>query len=104
MTPGCTSATATITQWTRSTPHDRGDPAVSAALRSRPSQAFGFAVPISVLGGLIGLGGAEFRLPVLAGALHYTARRSQACGSSLRKSPIAYVGSVTIRADIARDI
>jgi len=34
------------------------------------------AVPIAVLGGLIGLGGAEFRLPVLVGPLGYPARRA----------------------------
>jgi uncharacterized membrane protein YfcA len=33
-------------------------------------------VPIAILGGLIGLGGAEFRLPLLAGPLGYTARRA----------------------------
>ncbi|MCS7070621.1 MAG: hypothetical protein NZM00_03890, partial [Anaerolinea sp.] len=38
--------------------------------------AFVFAVPIAALGGLIGLGGAEFRLPVLAGPLRYTARQA----------------------------
>jgi hypothetical protein len=48
---------------------------------SRPNRvhigkAFGYAVPIAVLGGLIGLGGAEFRLPVLAGPLGYSARRA----------------------------
>lgn len=39
---------------------------------------FGFsvAVPIGLVGGLIGLGGAEFRLPVLAGPLGYSARRA----------------------------
>ena len=42
----------------------------------RPLPAFGFAVPIAALGGLIGLGGAEFRLPVLAGPLGYPARRA----------------------------
>lgn len=36
--------------------------------------AFLSAVPIALLGGLIGLGGAEFRLPVLAGPLGYAAR------------------------------
>jgi len=35
---------------------------------------FGLAVPIAMLGGLIGLGGAEFRLPVLAGPLGYSTR------------------------------
>lgn len=39
-----------------------------------PVPAFSFAVPIAVLGGLIGLGGAEFRLPVLVGPLRYAAR------------------------------
>lgn len=38
--------------------------------------AFLYAVPISILGGLIGLGGAEFRLPVLAGPLGYPPRRA----------------------------
>jgi uncharacterized membrane protein YfcA len=38
--------------------------------------AFLYAVPIGVLGGLIGLGGAEFRLPVLAGPLKYPAHRA----------------------------
>ncbi|MGH2403190.1 MAG: sulfite exporter TauE/SafE family protein, partial [bacterium] len=38
--------------------------------------AFAYAVPIGVLGGLIGLGGAEFRLPVLAGPLGYSAREA----------------------------
>jgi uncharacterized membrane protein YfcA len=40
-----------------------------------PGLAFLYAVPISLLGGLIGLGGAEFRLPVLAGPLRYSARQ-----------------------------
>ncbi|HEU4321528.1 MAG TPA: sulfite exporter TauE/SafE family protein [Roseiflexaceae bacterium] len=34
------------------------------------------ALPISVLGGLMGLGGAEFRLPVLVGPLRYAARQA----------------------------
>ncbi len=37
---------------------------------------FSVAVPIGWVGGLIGLGGAEFRLPVLAGPLQYTVRRA----------------------------
>jgi uncharacterized protein len=37
-------------------------------------KAFGLAVLIAMLGGLIGLGGAEFRLPVLAGPLGYSTR------------------------------
>ncbi|MCI0439840.1 MAG: sulfite exporter TauE/SafE family protein [Chloroflexi bacterium] len=35
-----------------------------------------YSCPIAILGGLIGLGGAEFRLPVLAGPLRYPARRA----------------------------
>jgi uncharacterized membrane protein YfcA len=42
----------------------------------RSALAFVFAIPIAALGGLIGLGGAEFRLPVLAGPLRYTARQA----------------------------
>jgi uncharacterized membrane protein YfcA len=38
--------------------------------------AFLYSAPIGVLGGLIGLGGAEYRLPVLAGPLGYPARRA----------------------------
>ena len=52
--------------------------APSGATRDRrhAMRAFGYAVPIGALGGLIGLGGAEFRLPVLAGPLGYPARRA----------------------------
>jgi uncharacterized membrane protein YfcA len=42
----------------------------------RPAAAFLYAAPIGLLGGLIGLGGAEFRLPVLAGPLRYRARQA----------------------------
>lgn len=38
--------------------------------------AFLYSVPIAILGGLIGLGGAEFRLPVLVGPLGHSARRA----------------------------
>jgi uncharacterized membrane protein YfcA len=38
--------------------------------------AFLFAVPIALLGGLIGLGGAEFRLPVLMRVFDYSAKRA----------------------------
>ncbi|MBM0741959.1 hypothetical protein JOY44_10030 [Phormidium sp. CLA17] len=34
--------------------------------------AFFYAVPIEVLGGLIGLGGAEFRLPVFVGVFDWS--------------------------------
>lgn len=42
----------------------------------RSMAAFLYAVPIAILGGLIGLGGAEFRLPILAGTLGYRARQA----------------------------
>ena len=42
----------------------------------RARLSFFYAIPIGVLGGLVGLGGAEFRLPVLAGPLNYTARQA----------------------------
>src|SRR5688572_24360674 len=42
----------------------------------RSLAAFLFAVPIAIAGGLLGLGGAEFRLPVLMGLLGYSARRA----------------------------
>lgn len=38
--------------------------------------AFLWSVPIATVGGLIGLGGAEFRLPVLVGVLGHTARQA----------------------------
>jgi uncharacterized membrane protein YfcA len=47
-----------------------------SVIARRPGLAFLYAVPISLLGGLMGLGGAEFRLPVLAGPLGYAARQA----------------------------
>ncbi len=55
-----------------------------------------FAVPIAVLGGLIGLGGAEFRLPVLAGPLRYSAR--QAVPLNLAVSLVTLVIALVTRA------
>ena len=43
-----------------------------------PVAALLYSAPIGLLGGLIGLGGAEFRLPVLAGVFGYAARRAVA--------------------------
>ena len=48
----------------------------ASAADRRPLFAFLAAIPIAVLGGLIGHGGAEFRLPVLAGPLRYAARQA----------------------------
>ena len=58
-------------------------------------KAFGMAVPIAVLGGLIGLGGAEFRLPVLVGPLRYLPR--QAVPLNLAVSFITIAASLAIR-------
>ncbi|MBD2528195.1 sulfite exporter TauE/SafE family protein [Nostoc flagelliforme FACHB-838] len=57
--------------------------------------SFLYAVPIGVLGGLIGLGGAEFRLPVLAGTLGYSVR--QAVPFNLGVSLITIAASLVIR-------
>jgi uncharacterized membrane protein YfcA len=71
-----------------------------AALRDQPARsrsllAFLYAVPIAILGGLIGLGGAEFRLPVLAGPLGYSVR--QAVPLNLSVSIITIIASLAIR-------
>jgi uncharacterized membrane protein YfcA len=58
-------------------------------------KAFGFAVPIAMLGGLIGLGGAEFRLPVLVGPLGYAPR--QAVPLNLAVSLVTIAASLGIR-------
>ena len=62
---------------------------------ARSVQAFIYAVPIGVLGGLIGLGGAEFRLPVLVGPLRYPAR--QAVPLNLAVSLVTLTASLVIR-------
>lgn len=46
--------------------------------RRKPGRAFAWSIPIGTLGGLMGLGGAEFRLPVLVGAFGYNARAAVA--------------------------
>lgn len=66
---------------------------LSASRRAR--LAFTWAVPIAILGGLIGLGGAEFRLPVLAGPLRYSVR--QAVPLNLTVSLITVTTSLLIR-------
>lgn len=67
----------------------------SLSVQYHPQLAFFYAVPIGVLGGLIGLGGAEFRLPVLAGVLRYSAR--QAVPLNLAVSLITIAASLIIR-------
>jgi uncharacterized membrane protein YfcA len=64
--------------------------------RRRPWVAFLFAVPIALLGGLIGLGGAEFRLPVLRGPLGYLAK--EAVPLNLAVSMVTLVVSLLTRA------
>ncbi|MGC5328642.1 sulfite exporter TauE/SafE family protein [Brevibacillus sp. SYSU BS000544] len=53
------------------------------------------AIPIGCLGGLIGLGGAEFRLPVLVGLFKYSAR--QAVSLNLAVSLITVISSLIFR-------
>ena len=45
-------------------------------LRGRPALALVTGVAVGVVGGLLGLGGAEFRLPVLVAVFGYAARRA----------------------------
>lgn len=49
---------------------------VTEQRRKRVLLGFSVSIPIGFVGGLIGLGGAEFRLPVLAGPLGYSARKA----------------------------
>jgi uncharacterized membrane protein YfcA len=65
------------------------------AVKPMPMLAFLYAGPIAILGGLIGLGGAEFRLPVLAGPLRYPAR--QAVPLNLAVSFVTVLASLAIR-------
>jgi uncharacterized membrane protein YfcA len=66
------------------------------AVTPKPMLAFLCAAPIALLGGLIGLGGAEFRLPVLSGLLQYPAR--QAVPLNLAVSLITVLASLAVRA------
>jgi uncharacterized membrane protein YfcA len=68
---------------------------LTSTVEGRVDKAFGFAVPIAVLGGLIGLGGAEFRLPILAGPLGYSIR--QVVPLNLSVSIITILASLAIR-------
>ena len=44
----------------------------------RPGLSFGIGALVGTAGGLIGLGGAEFRLPALVGLLRFNAREAVA--------------------------
>ena len=64
-------------------------------VRRSPVAALLYGAPIGLLGGLIGLGGAEFRLPVLAGVFGYSARRAVALNLAI--SLITVVSALLIR-------
>ncbi|MGC5328971.1 sulfite exporter TauE/SafE family protein [Brevibacillus sp. SYSU BS000544] len=62
---------------------------------NKPFWAAITAIPIGCLGGLIGLGGAEFRLPVLVGLFKYSARK--AVSLNLAVSLITLISSLIFR-------
>jgi uncharacterized membrane protein YfcA len=64
-------------------------------VRRSPIAALLYGAPIGLLGGLVGLGGAEFRLPVLAGVFRYPARRAVALNIAI--SLITVVSALLIR-------
>jgi uncharacterized protein len=64
-------------------------------VRRSPVAALLYGAPIGLLGGLIGLGGAEFRLPVLAGVFGYAARRAIALNLAI--SLVTVVSALLIR-------
>jgi uncharacterized protein len=70
-------------------------PSSAPVARRRVGLAFLTAIPIAILGGLIGLGGAEFRLPVLAGPLGYSVRK--AVPLNLAVSLTTIIASLVIR-------
>ncbi|WP_414546126.1 sulfite exporter TauE/SafE family protein [Nostoc sp. CCY0012] len=70
----------------------------SSAQVRRFQLSFLYSVPIGILGGLIGLGGAEFRLPVLASVLGYSAQ--QAVPINLGVSLISIAASLAIRGSL----
>lgn len=65
------------------------------SIRRSPRLALLYGAPIELLGGLIGLGGAEFRLPILAGVFGYKARRAVALNLAI--SLITVVSALLIR-------
>jgi uncharacterized protein len=69
--------------------------ATKPAVRRSPVAALLYGAPIGLLGGLIGLGGAEFRLPVLAGVFRYPARRAVALNLAI--SLVTVVSALVIR-------
>src|SRR5829696_1398870 len=63
--------------------------------RRSPVLAALWGAPIGFLGGLIGLGGAEFRLPILVGAFGYAARSAVALNLAI--SLVTVVSALIIR-------
>jgi uncharacterized protein len=64
-------------------------------VRRSPVAALLYGAPMGLLGGLIGLGGAEFRLPVLVGVFGYAARRAVALNLAI--SLVTVVSALLIR-------
>lgn len=64
--------------------------------RARPALSFGIGAAVGTAGGLIGLGGAEFRLPALVGVLRFWAR--EALAVNLVASFIVLAAAFPIRA------
>ena len=62
----------------------------------RPAMAFGWGAIIGTLGGLIGLGGAEFRLPVLIGLFRFAALEAIILNKSM--SLVVVASSLPFRA------
>lgn len=63
--------------------------------------AFLISIPIGLMGGLIGLGGAEFRLPVLVGLLKRQAR--EAVPINLAVSLITILSSILVRFNVVAE-
>ena len=70
-------------------------PVAPLSPRRSPTLAVLWGAPIGLLGGLIGLGGAEFRLPVLVGVFGYAARRAVALNLAI--SLVTVVSALLIR-------
>ena len=69
------------------------------SMHRRSLRAVLYGTPIGTLGGLIGLGGAEFRLPVLKAAFGY--QTHQAVALNLAVSLLTLLGALVIRVRVA---
>lgn len=77
-----------------------GSPDATRGPVRNPGLAAATGAPIGLLGGLIGLGGAEFRLPVLKAGFRYTPHRAVAL--NLAVSLVTLVASLVVRVRFAR--